>query len=761
MWQSWVAWWRKRTGKDTGRQAHMTFGRTTLGNRLKRTGLAFRKQLWVWTTIAILALGGVGFWIMQSIQSTMENNLRSELNTVLHLQRYLVEKWLDRQKSTAMTLASDADLRSLIASLLESPSAESPSKIELETDRRTSDLMVKIARQLGPTISMNDYAGYVLTDKSSMVRASSQPELLGRKVDQQEMLLRRVLAGHATVCPPFPSLAPLVDEQGRVQTGATTMFVGVPIRDNDLQVIAALCLRIRPEREFTQMMHQGRMGETGETYAFDKNGMMLSNSRFEEELILLGLIPDREDSTSILNLQLRDPGGDMLLGYRPNKRRSELPLTKSIAAAVEGSDGIDLSGYRDYRGAPVVGGWQWLDEYQFGLITEIDYEEAFRPLTILKRAFYALFALLALCSLAIFIFTLVVSRLQREAREAVIAAKQLGQYRLEELLGEGAMGVVYRGHHSMLRRPAAIKLLHSQKVNDTSIARFEHEVQITCQLNNPHTVAIYDYGRTPEGVFYYAMEYLDGIDLQDLVDRYGPQPEARVARILDQLCGSLFEAHSMGLVHRDIKPANIMLNRRGGEPDFVKLLDFGLVRALDDSKRSSVSDGMAGTPLYMSPESIQTPDMVDARSDLYAVGAVGYFLLTGSPVFDAKTFAELCQQHIDAIPLTPSQKLGRSVHPDLEHAILACLEKNRAKRPQTARDLAFKLHKLLQSDAWDVTDAEAWWSRHERETSARVHTDGGKDKGSATVRAASSESLSTKTLPFDQTLTHFDPPKNS
>jgi serine/threonine protein kinase len=758
MWQWWSDWLKKRISPETKRQAHMTFGRTTLGSRLKQTGLAFRKQLWLWTTLAILVLLGIGFWIMHSIQSTMESNLRSGLSTILHIERFLVEKWLDRQKSTALTLANDADLRSLVAALMEIPSSAGTTKIDPAATKNANDVLVKLAKKVAPTISMHDFSGYMITDRSHIVRAASNAEIIGRKVDQYEALLQKVIAGEATVCPPFPSVAAIADEKGRIQTGVTTMFVGVPIRDNDFQVIATLLLRIRPEREFTQLMHQGRMGESGETYAFDRSGNMLSNSRFEDELILLGLIPDREDTSSILNLQLRDPGGNMLLGFRPTKRRGDLPLTKSIASAVEGREGIDLSGYRDYRGAPVVAAWTWLDDYQFGLITEIDYEEAFRPLAILRRVFYALFALVALCSLAIFVFTLVVSRLQREAREAAIAAKQLGQYRLEELLGEGAMGVVYRGHHAMLRRPAAIKLLHSQKVNETSIARFEHEVQITCQLNNPHTVSIYDYGRTPEGVFYYAMEFLDGIDLQDLVDRYGPQSDGRVARILDQLCSSLFEAHAMGLVHRDIKPANIMLNRRGGEPDFVKLLDFGLVRALDESKRSSVSDGMAGTPLYMSPESIQTPDMVDARSDLYAVGAVGYFLLTGSPVFDAKTFAELCQQHIDAVPLTPSQRVGRAIHPDLEHTILACLEKNRAKRPQTARELAMKLHRLINSDTWSLTDAEAWWSRHERDPDNRNPT---KDSLTRTSTLSSDDNTrSTKAPPFDQTMDHIPSPKN-
>jgi serine/threonine protein kinase len=171
-------------------------------------------------------------------------------------------------------------------------------------------------------------------------------------------------------------------------------------------------------------------------------------------------------------------------------------------------------------------------------------------------------------------------------------------------------------------------------------------------------------------------------------------------------------------VHRDIKPANIMLNRRGGEPDVVKVLDFGLVKALDDAKQSQQSVGLAGTPLYMSPEAIQTPELVDARSDLYAVGAVGYFMVTGQPVFNATSLVDLCQQHVSEVPVAPSQRLGRLVSPELESALLACLEKSRAKRPQTARELVALLDRVPTAGSWSVDDAEAWWGRHERSRAA-------------------------------------------
>jgi eukaryotic-like serine/threonine-protein kinase len=259
-------------------------------------------------------------------------------------------------------------------------------------------------------------------------------------------------------------------------------------------------------------------------------------------------------------------------------------------------------------------------------------------------------------------------------------------------------------------------MLDVDRVNEASIQRFEREVQITSQLNNPHTVAIYDYGRTPEGVFYYAMEYLDGIDLQALVERYGPQPVPRVIHILEQVCSSLYEAHSLGLVHRDIKPANIMLNRRGGEPDVAKVLDFGLVKAQDDDKRagSTQQGSLTGTPLYMSPEAIELPNSVDARSDLYAVGAVGYFLLTGLPVFDASSVVDLCQKHLTTPPVPPSERVRTTFPAELESALMACLEKSRAKRPQTARDLAQLIARSTEATQWSIEDSDAWWGRHER-----------------------------------------------
>ncbi len=694
-------------------QAHLTWAKRSVSQTASRTGEFLRRQIWVWPIIAVVLLSIVGYAVQSAIESTMKNNLQSGLQTLLSVETAMLENWFKVQESNAQALANDMQVRELVYKLLDSTSSPP------DGTAKPPDLSLhpQLQKELAPAMSSHGYIGFFVADKSKRILSSSYPTLIGMvEIPEYDSFLMRALSGETVVCPPFPSYVTLKSASGVMRNGEPIMYVCAPIRDSSFQVVGALALQIRPDREFTRILQLGRVGETGETYAINHDGLMVSNSRFDEDLILLGLLPDQENSRSILNVLVRDPGGDVTAGYRPTQRRAQLPLTRMAADAVAGNSNVDVEGYRDYRGVPVVGAWTWLPKYEIGVVTEVDVAQAFHPLVILQRVFWSLHALLIASSVAIFAFTLVVARLRREAQKSAIEAKQLGQYTLDEKLGAGAMGVVYKGHHAMLRRATAVKLLDVDKVNDASIKRFEREVQITCQLNHPNTIAIYDYGRTPEGVFYYAMEYVDGIDLQALVDEYGPQPENRVIHILRQICGSLYEAHSQGMVHRDIKPANIMLSRRGCVPDFVKVLDFGLVKAIDDAKQLGLTaaNALSGTPLYMSPEAIESPQSVDARSDLYAVGAVGYFLLTGEPVFSAGNLVELCQRHVDESPIPPSERVGKEVSPELESALLACLEKSRAKRPQTARELAQLLDKCPAAQDWTIESSEGWWGRHER-----------------------------------------------
>jgi serine/threonine protein kinase len=298
--------------------------------------------------------------------------------------------------------------------------------------------------------------------------------------------------------------------------------------------------------------------------------------------------------------------------------------------------------------------------------------------------------------------------LRRRVREAT----ELGQYTLIRKIGEGGMGIVFEGRHALLRRRTAVKLLPLGKSGAQNAIRFEREVRLTSTLTHPNTVAIYDYGRSPDGLFYYAMEYLDGIDLQKLVDRSGAQPGGIVGHILEQICGALSEAHGAGLIHRDIKPANVILCERGGAPAVAKVVDFGLVKALeteDGDPTQTKTRGPVGTPLYMSPEAIQNPEAVDARSDLYAVGAVGYFLVTGQHVFGGGSTVEVCAHHLHTAPVPPSQRTSGPVESSLEALILECLAKDPDRRPASARVLGERLAAARAASGLSSSAIREWW----------------------------------------------------
>jgi eukaryotic-like serine/threonine-protein kinase len=317
----------------------------------------------------------------------------------------------------------------------------------------------------------------------------------------------------------------------------------------------------------------------------------------------------------------------------------------------------------------------------------------------------------AVLGLATILLTTLTSRTIFGLRQRVREAARLGQYTLLDPIGEGGMGQVFKARHAMLRRPTAIKLLPAERAGTHALARFEREVQLTSELTHPNTVSIYDYGRTADGIFYYAMEYLDGVDLQGLVDVDGPQPPGRVIHLLRQIAGALEEAHGVGLIHRDIKPANVILCANRGHPDFAKVLDFGLVKSLTEaSDASSTAVGqLVGTPLYMSPEAISRPDEVGPRSDLYALGALGYFLLVGAPPFTGMTTLEVCGHHLHSLPVPPADRLGGGPSTRLDALLLACLAKQPAQRPDSATALLAALEACDDTPPWTGSDARAWW----------------------------------------------------
>jgi eukaryotic-like serine/threonine-protein kinase len=318
--------------------------------------------------------------------------------------------------------------------------------------------------------------------------------------------------------------------------------------------------------------------------------------------------------------------------------------------------------------------------------------------------------------------------------QQVRRARELGSYRLEEPLGKGGMGEVFRATHQMLARPAAVKLIRPEILGSSSpgaarviVERFRREAEAAASLRSPHTISLYDFGVANDGTFFFVMELLDGLDLETLVERFGPVPPERSVHFLRQVCDSLQEAHTRGLVHRDIKPSNIFTCRLGLEVDFVKVLDFGLVKAVDEGGREATlltaPDSTTGTPAYIAPEVVRGDRVADHRVDIYTLGCVAYWLLTGRLVFQAPNAIQLMYQHANTAPVPPSQLSEFEVPAALDAVILACLAKFPEERPQTAAELSRQLLAALPSPGWTEELAHRWWDRHHPETARLDHTD--------------------------------------
>lgn len=299
-------------------------------------------------------------------------------------------------------------------------------------------------------------------------------------------------------------------------------------------------------------------------------------------------------------------------------------------------------------------------------------------------------------------------------------ARQMGSYRLVEKIGAGGMGEVWKAKHRMLVRPAAIKLIRRQSFApgstgaDTAVKRFEREAQATSSLSSPHTIELYDFGVSDDGTFFYVMELLNGVDLRTLVERHGPLPAERAIHILRAVCHSLADAHALGVVHRDIKPGNVFVCRRGQEFDFVKVLDFGLVKQVGEASPQLTMEGAAsGTPAFMAPEMALDNRSVDARADIYAVGCLAYWLLTGQLVFEGDSTVAILVQHAKDPPRPPSTRTELPIPADLETLVLACLEKSPSSRPESARALSHSLAACLEKlPPWTEERAAKWWQTY-------------------------------------------------
>lgn len=741
-----------------------------------RSGLAFRRYrplLWS-AAVAAAVILGVGRWSQNAVQRTLEGRLRSELGTALEANVTALSVWIQGQMRTAGLLAADPSIREPARALLER-SRTNPPPAGFGSGPRpgafpppnADPLLGSLIRSLDERLLLTGYPGAVLVDPQGQVvaafgRLRVRP---GTKVptDHLELFQRVLTQGHPALVTPFKPTRPggrglggppggrrpdgpgpreglggrtnrppdRLGERGfERRPGAGTngpprgdlqvMQILVPVRDDSGGVRGVLAVVLRPEDEFTRVLSVARPGASGETFAFDHEGRLLSQSRFDEQLRRLGLLTNAPETSSALNLVVRDPGGDLTTGFKwPENDRAQAPLMALVANALTESNGVQVLPERDYRGVPVVGAWHWIDEHQFGVVTKIDASEAFQPLRVLRWIFQILILLILLATVAGVVAVQVSATWRRRFDEAQLRARQLGQYTLIAKIGEGAMGSVYRARHALLRRDTAVKLLLPDRADDDLIRQFEHEVQLTCRLTHPNTIQVFDYGHTADGIFYYAMELLEGLTLQDLADRFGPVPEDRAVHLLRQTAASLWEAHGIGLIHRDIKPGNLFLCERGGMPDTLKVLDFGLVQETSGRPGNPGSAGSGGqgtsrflgTPLYMAPETIRQPGHGDVASDIYALSAVAFVLVTGRPLFPASSVEEVWKHHLETPAPRPSECGAPELSECLERLILDGLSKDPAGRPADMGVFLERLSRSPVAEAWTPDRRRDWWRR--------------------------------------------------
>lgn len=635
----------------------------------------------------------VGFVAHLRVERAVREDLESELLAIRQINETALGILIENYRRSAEGAARNPRVRTMVTELVAHAEGR-----EREAVCSLPQLAV-VAQELETIEELYGYHGHAVVDLDGRFLCSHVPELVGRMAAAEtRAILRRVARGETVVTPPF--LFDSIVELSENADLRPKMIVAAPVRDDDGRVVAGLGFPIDPELEFSAVLGATRMGRTGETFAFDGEARLLSQSRFEPELVERGLLAAGE--SSVLNVVLREPVEGRAAGAGP--------LTALAASALQGVQGVDVDGFVDYRGEQVVGAWTWLTDHGFGVATKIDAAEAFRPLMKLRVTFGSLFGLL-IAAAGVSWFA---SRAMVALRQQVEEKSQLGQYTLEERIGEGGMGVVWRARHALLRRPTAVKVLKPEVADAQNVARFEREAQLTSELTHPNTIAIYDYGRTADELFYYAMEFLPGVPLDRIVEQAGALPAGRVVHVIAQVAGSLGEAHARGLIHRDVKPSNVMLCERGGAWDVVKVLDFGLVRPFEHQREDveiTSPEAIAGTPVYMAPEAFDRPAEIGPAADVYALGGLAFYLLAGTPPFTSKAWFSLYESHRSQDPGRPSQRLGEPLPAALEELIGACLAKDPDDRP-TAAEVVRRLHACARETPWSPAEARSWWSAH-------------------------------------------------
>ncbi len=676
-------------------------------------GLGRQGQLALGGLISCLVLALIGYLVQRYIETLRKEIRRETLNEIVDSNVLALRAWLDHEIEKAQSWARSSHLRQSVGELVSlTRDADDPSQTP-----GAAPIRLQIHREITALAGREEQ--FTIWDQRYRLIAGASSA--GGRIGQNATpwgasILASVFEGHS-------ELAPLERDHSIAKLDQSMAFhphlaIVTPLCDADGHIIAALQIHDSKSKEKSKQITRAfRLGESGETYIFNRDGQLLTTSRFDRQLEQAGLIPTATED-GIRNIYLRDPGGNTTAGYRFEQPASALPLTKMARMCLSGNDGCDVDGYRDYRGVIVVGAWRWIDDLQVGVATEFDADEVDPSAGVTRVFAWAVIVQSALCLCIAAGSYYSIRRLRHRFGED----QKLGQYRLEKQIGEGGMGRVFKAQHELLKRPTAIKLLKPQFSDSESIARFQREAQSASQLEHVNTVRVLDYGVSEERIFYLVMEYIDGITLARLVDLENAIEPARVIFLLRQILYSLREAHHAGLVHRDLKPGNVMICVRGGTSDVVKVLDFGLAKPIHTTSSQSItaSNLVAGTPQYLAPERLHDPGTNDPRSDLFSFGAVAFFLLTGRNAVGGQSIAEILHQLANVPPSRPSEHTTQAIPPALDDLVFRCLSKEPKDRPDSAQQILNQLDGISDLPEWSEAQADQWWAKY-RQTFQSSH----------------------------------------
>ncbi|GAA5509726.1 serine/threonine-protein kinase PknD [Novipirellula caenicola] len=663
----------------------------------------------MWILLLIIAAALVVF-LNYRIRGAMQEMTRRSLQSILSAKLSVFDQWCGQQMASVTDAMQSAKRKSLAIEILNSHASRHPVSPErLQTDPN----LVPFASDVADAVPHDQVVGWVLIDIDGRVLGSDLTSLLGQDLRLPTDALEKMISRQSTLTRPFRSPTP-VSRSGPLSESEPAVIAAITPVVQGARTLGGFLYLMDPAADFSELFSTPVDSPVAESYVIDRRGVMLTRMPSQHESSSPAAVDSASFASSILNQVVQVPVEQESIEsasiHSAANRSSSRPLTVLADQLTRGGQGEDVVGYRDYRGDEVVGAWRWLPEYGMGVAVEMKLRDVYGPLLTLSRIHWTLAMSLILGAVLLGTLHQFGPTLSRSLAQTD-SVRQLGQYKLGQLIGEGAMGSVYLGSHQLLKREVAIKVLEKEELTSTTASRFAREVQLTSQLRHPNTIAIFDYGQTDDGTFYYVMEYVHGITLQALIDQYGRQPAGRVISLLIQMCGSLAEAHTRAIVHRDIKPANIILTEVSGVGDLIKVLDFGLVKEITrDTVELTQVDSITGTPMYMSPEAVRDASAADAQSDLYSVGAVGYALLAGVPLFEGGASVDICLKQLNEVPLRPAERIGVPLADDLQNVLMSCLQKDAHQRPMSMDELADTLRACEDYGGWTQVDSVHWWN---------------------------------------------------